>query len=166
MPRNQTNALRRNANRTNPFALILLAALILIAAVGVIFYAVGYRCYFTSAVKYSGFVKNGQPTDGTVHYAEGISGKLTADSTTFYGTIVYNNGDVYEGELLGFLRHGKGKLSYVGGKTYVGDFDHDKMTGFGEITSETGDYYSGYLQDNKKSARLPRRLLLLRQLGK
>lgn len=72
-----TRTVRRRKRRTSPLALTLAAALAIIALVGVILLASGYRYISKDGVKFSGHVKNGQPVDGSVHYADGISGKLT-----------------------------------------------------------------------------------------
>ncbi len=146
------NAARRKTRRkVNPFALVILVALILIAIAGIIAYSVGYRYISDSGVKFSGTVKNGQPVSGTVKYADGTSGKLKKDADSPYGTIVYNTGDVYEGAISGILRSGKGKITYKeSGAVYEGDFLDDKLTGNASVTSDDGYSYVGSVVDGKK----------------
>ena len=90
-----TRTVSRRKRRTSPLALTLAAALAIIALVGVILLASGYRYISKDGVKFSGHVKNGQPVDGSVHYADGISGKLTKEADSAQVKIVYSTGDVF-----------------------------------------------------------------------
>ena len=63
---NVRRPVRRRRNRTNPFALIILVALVIIAAAGLIMYGAGYRYINTKGVKFSGFVKDGIPVSGEI----------------------------------------------------------------------------------------------------
>lgn len=50
----------------------------------------------------------------------------------------------YEGEFQSGLLHGKGKLRYFNGDTFIGDFDNDLPNGSGTFTSNNGKKtYSG-----------------------
>jgi hypothetical protein len=43
----------------------------------------------------------------------------------------YSNGSVYVGKFLNGEKHGKGKLTFVSGEVYEGDFEFDNFNGFG-----------------------------------
>ncbi len=142
---------RRKKNQTSPFALVILVTLILIGIVGLILYFSGYRYIHAEGVKFSGFVKNGQPVSGTVRHADGISGKLEKEENSAMGKITYNTGDIYEGEIKGILREGTGKITYkIDGSVYSGDFLADTLTGHAEYTSADGTMYVGDVVDGKK----------------
>lgn len=152
MPQQNTYPIRRKRRTANPLAFVLLTALVIIAIAGLILYVSGYRYIHTGGVKFSGFVKDGQPVSGTVRYADGISGKLTKAQDSSLGTIVYNTGDVYEGEIQGILREGKGTITYKqNGAVYTGDFKEDKLTGYGEYAAPDGTSYTGEVVDGAKS---------------
>jgi len=143
---------KRRRNRTNPFALVILAALVIIAAVGLILFASGYRYISTDGVKFSGFVKDGLPANGTIKYADDLSGDLKLDEETGVYTISYSNGDVYTGTLKGILRHGTGSITVKSTEeTYTGDFVDDKLTGNATVTGPNGEKYAGEMVDGKKN---------------
>lgn len=130
-----------------------------------------YTTYPTSEhgdIKFVGKVdKNGIPIKGTVYYADGLTAKVSSaesgsamstiesdddDSLTVYTLkLTYSNGDVYEGETVHFLRHGKGKLTFSGGDVYEGDFVFDDMEGSGIYRYLGGDVYEGEFADNQKN---------------
>lgn len=149
MQSQNTRVVRRRKRRVSPLALTLMTALALIALAGIILLASGYRYITKDGVKFSGHVKNGQPTDGTVHYSDGISGKLTKDENSALGKIVYSTGDVFEGSLNGVAREGKGVITYKNGDKYEGDFAADKLTGEAVFTSASGAVYTGAVSDGK-----------------
>ena len=143
---------KRRKNRANPFALVVLTALVIIAALGLIIYAAGYRYINTDGLKYSGFVKDGLPVKGTVKYADDLSGALKVDKETGVCTISYSNGDVYTGGLKGILRHGSGSITIKQtDEVYVGDFVDDRLTGNAVVTGPNGDKYEGGMVDGKKN---------------
>lgn len=47
------------------------------------------------------------------------------------GEIVYENGDVYKGEIHKYKKHGTGELKLKNGNRYVGNFEEGEITGFG-----------------------------------
>lgn len=149
---NSSNARKRRKQRVNPFAAVLLTALVIIAAAGMILLASGYRYINTSGVKYSGFVKDGLPTNGTIRYADGVSGKLSVDDKTGVAAISYSNGDSYVGTLSGILRDGSGKYYKKStDETYDGGFVDDKLTGYAVITAPDGRKYEGETKNGEKS---------------
>lgn len=147
----QNNRRKSTKNKSNPLVFVLIAALFIIAASGIIVYSSGYRYISADGVKYSGFVENGQPVNGNIKYPDGITGKLTKEKDSPVGKIVYSTGDVFEGEIKGIVRHGKGTITYKQtGEVYSGDFVDDKLTGYAECTSPDGSSYKGEVLDGKK----------------
>ena len=65
-----------------------------------------------------------------------------------HGTITWAVGDVYEGELVKGLRHGKGRFSWASGQTYDGDWQGDKAVGQARIRFVNGDRYEGGVRDS------------------
>lgn len=142
---------RKKRKKSSPLSAVLIAALVIIAIVGIILFACGYRYINVDGVKFTGFVKDGQPVSGTVKYADGISGKLVKEPDSANGTITYSTGDVYEGEIKGILRDGTGKITYkADGSVYSGDFKEDKLTGNATYTVPGGITYTGEVLDGKK----------------
>lgn len=150
--RPRTPMRRKKRSRTNPFAVILLVSLVIIAAAGLIMYAVGYRYINADGIKFNGFVKDGVPSSGTVKYADDLSGKLEMDEKTGVCTIEYSNGDIYTGTLNGILRDGKGTVKIKKtDEVYAGDFVNDKLTGYAVVTGPDGKKYEGEMVDGKKN---------------
>ncbi|KMT08132.1 hypothetical protein BVRB_6g143810 [Beta vulgaris subsp. vulgaris] len=56
---------------------------------------------------------------------------------------VFSNGDVYCGDYLGTIPHGKGKYTWSDGTIYEGDWEEGKMTGKGLIIWSSGSTYEG-----------------------
>ena len=123
-----------------------------------------YQTYPTSEhgdIKFLGTVRDGVPVEGTVYYADGTTAEVSdgkmADSkqspAVWSLKLTYSNGDVYEGESVYFLRHGKGKLAYKGGDVYKGDFVFDEMDGKGTYTYLSGDQYIGDFENGKKNGK-------------
>ena len=69
----QSNNKKNRKNRVNPLLLVLLTALVIIAVAGIVLFSVGYRYINMSGIRYTGFVKNGQPENGTIKYTDGVS---------------------------------------------------------------------------------------------
>lgn len=66
------------------------------------------------------------------------------DQTTGEGTIEYDGGGVYTGELVFGVPQGKGKYTYPDGSTYEGDFEDGYFHGYGILTDvEYGYRYEG-----------------------
>lgn len=64
------------------------------------------------------------------------------DNGDFEGKIVYNNGDEYDGVLVGGVFSGKVKKIYPYGE-YVGEWRDGEKNGFGKFSWSDGDFYSG-----------------------
>ena len=72
--------------------------------------------------------------DGTVYEGEYRDGKIEGK-----GLFLYNDGSWYEGDVVNGKSHGKGifhdsKKEFI----YIGDFENDKMTGYGKVTMKSG----------------------------
>jgi len=61
----------------------------------------------------------------------------------------YTNGDVYKGETVDQIRHGKGIHQCSNGDVYDGNWSEDKRHGFGTITFTSGMTYTGDWVDDK-----------------
>ncbi len=141
----------RKKKNNLPYALAAVILFVITALIGGIVYASGYRYIKGDGVKFSGFTYLGQPINGKVRYSDGTKGKLTKEKDSSLGKIVYDSGDVYEGEIKGIYRDGKGTLEYKEtGAKYVGDFLEDKLTGKAVVTSSDGSTYDGDVKDGKK----------------
>lgn len=70
------------------------------------------------------------------------------DQKTFK-TVSYSDGSKYEGEFLGDVKHGRGKLTWSDGAVYEGDWLKGDRTGRGIFTWVNGDVYEGEFLDNK-----------------
>jgi hypothetical protein len=57
------------------------------------------------------------------------------------------NGDVYEGDLVNGLRHGKGTMRYAKGGSYEGDWKKNQKHGRGKETFADGAFYEGEFQE-------------------
>jgi hypothetical protein len=81
--------------------------------------------------KYRGqFIKDANIKDGIgqMIYPDGsIFEGAFADDDTVKGRYVFNNGYVYEGEMLNHKMHGKGVLRFKGRKIYSGQFQKGKQ---------------------------------------
>ena len=46
------------------------------------------------------------------------------------------------------MRHGRGTYTWFTGDTYIGEWNNDKMTGFGKITTLAGKVFEGKFDDD------------------
>jgi len=127
--------------------IIVIAALSIIAVAGLIIYNLGFRYIKTDYAKFTGWTKDGAPTNGSIRYTDGISGKMHIDKESGNLVIDYSTGDRYEGDLTGIVREGKGIITYSNGDIYKGDFKNDMRTGEATITYADGSEYIGYVQN-------------------
>lgn len=139
------NNIKRSRSKT--IMILIIATLSVLAVVGLIIHALGYRYIKTDYAKFNGWTKNGVPTGGSLRYTDGISGKLVADKETGELIIKYSTGDVYKGDLKGIVRDGLGVIEYANGDIYDGDFVDDKRTGNAVISYSDGSSYIGEVVD-------------------
>lgn len=59
------------------------------------------------------------------------------------GRIIYSNKDIYEGDIVDFMAHGKGEIRFSNGDKYIGEFKYNKMEGDGFIMFSNTDTYKG-----------------------
>ena len=73
------------------------------------------------------------------------------DTFNGQGTLVYPDGETYEGEWKYDEMHGKGKLTYPNGDIYIGEWVYGKRKdGQGKLISFDGDIYEGEFEDEEK----------------
>ena len=148
--------LRRRSSPAKQILKIVIAAVICLAAVYLtLTLALGFTVTTrkiplndgtTLSVSYVGFLKDGVASTGSVTTSRGESGKISGD------TILYSDGSRYTGDLDGFVRHGKGKMTYANGDVYEGEFSNDEILGIGKFTYyKTGDVYEGNIKNGKKT---------------
>ena len=64
------------------------------------------------------------------------------------GKMMYDNGDVYDGEWVNGVRQGIGRMTYANGDIYDGAWLNDMWNGYGEYTWADGrKYYGNYKND-------------------
>jgi tetrahydromethanopterin S-methyltransferase subunit F len=83
--------------------------------------------------------------NGTEFYGE-FAGNVPTDGR---GTMIFANGDRYDGEYQDGRRNGCGTFTFDNGRQYVGQFENDLFEGLGIWTLETGDRYVGEFYANK-----------------
>ncbi len=83
---------------------------------------------------------------GTVYEGNFTDGKTTGDFT-----VKYDNGEVYVGQLVNSIRHGKGKITYNANDKrdyYEGDWDNGNRHGEGTLVWKSGEKYVGQWGSN------------------
>jgi len=68
---------------------------------------------------------------------------------TVKGKLTFNDGSVYEGDIVNGKPHGKGTLTYVYGGVYEGDWVNGEQTGMGKMTYPNGEVDEGRFQDSE-----------------
>jgi hypothetical protein len=59
----------------------------------------------------------------------------------------WDNGDVFDGQMVDGKRNGKGRMVWASGQTYDGDWRDDVAVGEGAMTFPNGDRYQGQVKD-------------------
>lgn len=85
---------------------------------------------YSNDVSYYGQFEDGIPSDGR-------------------GTMVFGNGDRYDGEFQNGERNGCGTFTFASGRQYMGQFRADQFHGVGIWKLETGERYVGQFEYNK-----------------
>jgi len=65
----------------------------------------------------------------------------------------WDNGDVFDGQLVNGKRSGKGRMAWANGQSYEGDWDNDVAEGEGTIVFANGDRYTGQVKDGMPQGR-------------
>ena len=99
---------------------------------------------------YTGYVKSGIPDgkgrmlfeNGDVYEGDFVFGKEHGN-----GVFTWANGDVYEGGFENGCPEGQGRLTWVSGDVYEGDFTVGTRTGYGKLAFANGDVYEGDFVD-------------------
>ena len=66
---------------------------------------------------------------------------------------IYDNGDIYEGELVNGKKNGKGKMEYTNGDVYEGLFKDDLKIGKGKMIYANGNIYEGFFAKDRPSGK-------------
>jgi hypothetical protein len=67
--------------------------------------------------------------------------------SNIYGRIFFPNNDIYEGDIMNSIPHGKGVILFSNGEIYKGDFDKGEMSGKGTFIYVDKSYYSGKIKN-------------------
>ena len=71
---------------------------------------------------------------------------IEGDCVNGQGTILYSDGEKYEGGIKDGMKHGQGVTVYKNGNTYVGGYKNNKKHGQGTYTVPDGSIYEGGLR--------------------
>lgn len=118
----------------------------------------GYgKMEYRSGETWEGIWKNSDKFTGTgtIIYNSGnkYTGELKEKNYDGQGTLIYTNGETYTGEFKNDKYDGKGKLVYSKNAnviSYEGDFKDGMRQGYGKLIFANGDVYEGqWLSDNR-----------------
>lgn len=70
------------------------------------------------------------------------------------GSLVYPNGERYEGQWVQGKRHGRGAYHYADGGRYEGEWVDDKIHGRGQSHYANGNVYDGEVRGQARAGRL------------
>ena len=65
----------------------------------------------------------------------------------------WDNGDVFDGQMVDGKRNGKGRFVWASGQIYDGDWRDDVAVGEGSMVLVNGDHYQGRVRDGKPDGR-------------
>lgn len=104
---------------------------------------------------YIGAYKCGlQNGHGVLKDATGVyTGEWVDDMRHGLGKMEYLGGSVYDGEWFANMRHGQGKLKEANGVVYEGEFVRNEREGKGVMTNSDGDVYDGEFANGKPNGR-------------
>ena len=80
-------------------------------------------------------------------------GCVSGDCVNGYGTMNYDDGDVYKGYFLDSKRNGFGHYKYIEGDVYEGLWENGKRKGIGYYMWPSGNEYIGYWNDDKQNGK-------------
>lgn len=125
--------------RIHPVLMVIIWALALVLVTVIIVLALGYRYTSDNGIRFIGKVKDGQPWSGSLKLPSGMTATLDKANNK----IIYENGDVYVGDIDVLCRDGKGVMTYKNGDKYEGEWRNDKVDGDGTFYYANNDIYSG-----------------------
>lgn len=133
-------------------AIIAAAAICLLFLIGCIYLSgirrIAYKSSDVGTIKYFGKVdSSGTPSNGKFYYSNGETAQIVGVDPL---TILYSNGDVYEGNIENLGRTGEGFLTFANGDTYEGEFKDNTFNGKGIMKYINGDIYEGEFVNGKK----------------
>lgn len=67
--------------------------------------------------------------------------------------ITYSTGEIYEGEFVDEVPHGKGTCKFTDGSVYSGQWSQGLMQGNGSLTFSNGAVYNGEFRACKRAGR-------------
>lgn len=120
------------------FVSATLGAFILLLLTVLLMLAFGQRFSTVRVEGYGRVSYFGTSEEGTV-YLKGTTATYSKENST----LIYENGDMYEGELKHYLPNGKGIYTYCDGDVYEGDFVNGAFHGKGKYRFANGDILSG-----------------------
>ena len=123
-------------------AAIVAAAMVLL--LGCVILLFGYRFSSADSARYGNVYYYGTNDSGTVYTPDG--------KITYYpkmNKLVYENGDVYEGEIRGYLPNGIGIYTSRYGEVVEGEFSDGLANGYCRVTLASGNRYEGLITDGE-----------------
>jgi hypothetical protein len=132
----------------------------------------GFGIYlWADGSEYRGEFMAGEPHgEGLYLYADGRRKRVSYDSGTMRRAFMISNADRIEGaeygeyefnghysgwyrgnKLKGYVPHGRGRMHYLNGSVYTGQWDNGKMHGNGMIRWEDGAVYKGQWVEGKRT---------------
>lgn len=86
--------------------------------------------------------------DGT--YEGSICSNPKCSCRSGYGKMIYLNGDIYEGNWKLSKKNGQGKMTYVNCDIYEGEWKNDKYEGRGDYIYKNGNVNTGFFKNGLK----------------
>ncbi len=86
--------------------------------------------------------------NGDIYEGNWVNGKKEGK-----GTFTYTNIGIYTGQYANDVRSGKGKFSFLNGDIYEGSWVDDKIQGQGTYTFKSGETYIGQYANGKKNGK-------------
>ena len=89
------------------------------------------------------------PATATAPTAATAAARTAAATKGLNGQVRFrwDNGDVFDGQMVDGKRNGKGRMVWASGQTYDGDWRDDIAVGEGAMTFPNGDRYQGQVKD-------------------
>jgi len=94
-------------------------------------------------------IYSAEPSTTSIFFDKCVAGNCVNGK----GTIVYTNGDAYDGDFVNGKAHGRGTSRSKAGQVYVGEFANGSFTGQGKITFPNSETYEGGWLLNQRSGK-------------